>query len=82
MGDFPDAAAVDSKAIRVRDGSMDKEHNNPEISVTDRLPPAHKRVIVICPLFRRLAYIDTDNIWHAASGDEKFEGVIAWRECP
>jgi hypothetical protein len=82
MGYIPDAVAVDLKAICVRDGSMNEEHNDSQISVTDRLPPAHKRVIVTCPLFRRLAYIDTDNIWHAASGDEKFEGVIAWRECP
>ena len=82
MGDFPNATVVDSPRIRVRDRSMPWEHDNAEISVTDRLPPALKRVIVTSPKFRCLGYIDTNNIWRSASDDKEIEGVTAWQEFP
>ena len=81
MGCIPYAAAVDLKAIRVRDGSMKKEHNDSQISVTDRFPPALKLVIAVCQRSRCLACIDTDSVWRSASDDTGIEDVIAWQEC-
>jgi hypothetical protein len=59
---------------------MPGQHDTSQISVTDRLPLALKRVIVACPAFRCLGYIGTDNIWRAASDDKEIKDVFAWME--
>ena len=72
---------IDLPDIRVRDASV-PDNSNPTISVTDRLPPALKAVIAISPVFKCLAYIDANKIWHHNSDGKEIEGVFAWREHP
>jgi len=56
--------------------------DNPTISVTDRLPPALQRVIVISPHFKCMGYLDAENIWRHDSDNAEIKDVFAWRECP
>ena len=50
----------------------------PLVSVTERLPPANARVIVVRREFRCLGYVDEQGVWRDAAKSEKRDNAIAW----
>jgi hypothetical protein len=59
---------------------MEKSGKQAMISVSEKLPPVNKRVIVAGKGYRCLGYLSTDGKWKDAYRNEELKGVIGWFE--
>ncbi|MDB6024546.1 MAG: hypothetical protein JWM68_769 [Verrucomicrobiales bacterium] len=58
--------------------SVSSMHTEPIHSVSEALPQANERVIVITPEFRCLGYLDLQGLWHDFYDNSRVENVIGW----
>ena len=50
------------------------------VSLKERLPLANHRVIVVCPHFRCLGYLDKEGVWRDDANSRELKDVLGWAE--